>query len=83
MIDEEGGKAIMATELRRILGYSNLKSTWFEVELKGSEITFRGKGYGHGVGMCQWGAKGMADHGHSYEAILKHYYPDAKLARMY
>jgi stage II sporulation protein D len=83
MIDEEGGKAIASTELRRILGYSNLKSTWFEVELKGSEITFRGKGYGHGVGMCQWGAKGMADHGHSYEAILKHYYPDAELARMY
>jgi stage II sporulation protein D len=83
MMDETGGKAIAATELRRILGYSNLKSTWFEVDLKGSEITFRGKGYGHGVGMCQWGAKGMADEGFSYEAILKHYYPDAELARMY
>lgn len=83
MIDEEGGKAIAATELRRILGYSNLKSTWFEVEMSGKTISFRGKGYGHGVGMCQWGAKGMADEGHEFKEILKHYYPDAELARIY
>jgi len=83
IVDEEGGKAMAATDLRRILGYSELKSTWFEVELKGNEIVFTGKGYGHGVGMCQWGAKGMADEGFSYESILKHYYPDADLARMY
>jgi len=81
--DESGAQEVPATELRRILGYSDLKSTWFDVRMKGDEIVFNGRGYGHGVGMCQWGAKGMADEGHSYEEILKHYYPDAEIARMY
>ena len=37
-------------------------------------FTFNGAGWGHGVGMSQWGAKGMADAGYSYKDILKHYY---------
>jgi stage II sporulation protein D len=83
LAEESGTQEVPATELRRLLGYSELKSTWFDVTMKGDEIVFTGRGYGHGVGMCQWGAKGMADEGHTYREILKHYYPDAEIARMY
>ncbi len=83
IVDEEGTKKIKATELRRIFGFSNIKSTWFDVDIKGSRIEFIGRGYGHGVGMCQWGSKGMADAGFTYDEILKFYYPDAELTRLY
>jgi len=83
VIDGDSTKKIKATELRRIFGYSNIKSTWFDVDIKGASIRFAGRGYGHGVGMCQWGAKGMADAGFTYEQILKFYYPEAGLARVY
>lgn len=78
-----GTKDVKATDLRRYLGYSNLKSTWFEVKLAGGNIVFTGRGYGHGVGMCQWGAKGMADEGRPYTDILKFYYPEAELITVY
>lgn len=75
--------AIKATELRRIIGYNRLKSTWFNVGFEGDQVVFAGRGFGHGVGLCQWGAKGMAEAGYSYKEILKHYYPDAEIGRMY
>lgn len=78
-----GTQNVRATELRKILGYANLKSTWFEVNLAGKDVVFNGRGYGHGVGMCQWGAKGMAEEGHPYVDILKFYYPDAELVTIY
>ena len=81
--DDDGMKTVRATELRRIFGYKNIKSTWFETEIKGSDVVFTGRGYGHGVGLCQWGAKAMAEAGHSYDEILKFYYPDSEIATLY
>ena len=78
-----GTQNVKATELRKILGYANVKSTWFEVNLAGKDIVFNGRGYGHGVGMCQLGAKGMAEEGHAYTDILKFYYPDAEIVTIY
>lgn len=78
-----GIQNVKATELRKILGYANLKSTWFQIAISGKDIVFTGRGYGHGVGMCQWGAKGMAEEGHAYSDILKFYYPDAELTTIY
>ena len=43
------------------------------------EVTFKGAGFGHGVGMCQTGAMGMAQAGHDHKKILNHYYPGTKL----
>ncbi|MFA4875366.1 MAG: SpoIID/LytB domain-containing protein [bacterium] len=83
MQDREGNKSVAATELRRIFGYSEIKSTWFDAKLDSGQITLVGRGYGHGVGMCQWGAKGMADEGAKYGEILKFYYPDAELYTAY
>lgn len=81
--DENGMKMIKATELRRIFGYQNIKSTWFDVVQKGKELIFTGRGYGHGVGMCQWGAKAMAEENRTYNEILKFYYPDAEISKVY
>jgi stage II sporulation protein D len=75
--------AIRATELRRMLGYNYLKSTWFNVGFEGDAVVFAGRGFGHGSGLCQWGAKGMAEAGHTYKEILKHYYSDAEIGHLY
>lgn len=71
-----GEKEISAATLRELLG---LRSTWFTYNIEGNKITFTTSGYGHGVGMCQYGAKGMAENGKSYQQILQHYYPGAEL----
>lgn len=81
--DDNGFKMLKATELRKIFGYANIKSTWFDVAVKGKNIIFSGRGYGHGVGLCQWGAKGMAEKGFDYRDILKFYYPDAEVVTYY
>ena len=59
-------------ELRMLLG---LRSTDFDIIQNQDSITFTTRGYGHGVGMSQYGANGMANNGKTYVEILKHYYP--------
>ena len=46
-----------------------------------NNFMFVGRGYGHGIGMSQWGAKGLADAGYSYEDILKHYYQNVTIIK--
>ena len=48
-----------------------------------SRFTIRGAGFGHGVGMCQIGAIGMAERGAAYDHILRHYYPGSRVKRLY
>ncbi|MDH4227633.1 MAG: SpoIID/LytB domain-containing protein [Deltaproteobacteria bacterium] len=74
---------VSGEDLRKALGYSKLKSTLFEVDIDGDAVVFEGRGSGHGVGMSQWGAKGMADAGYSYKKILDHYYPGTRLKKVY
>lgn len=81
--DDDGPKMVKATFLRKVFGYQNIKSTWFDVGIEGHEVVFTGRGYGHGVGLCQWGAKGMADEGIGYRDILKFYYSDADVVTLY
>jgi len=50
--------------------------------LSDGQAVFSGRGRGHGVGLCQWGAKEMAERGHDFRSILSHYYPGTSLARM-
>jgi len=78
-----GNIVIRADDFRHIVGPSRVKSTRFEVSLKGSSFIFTGRGYGHGVGMCQWGARGMARKGKKALEILAYYYPGAKPLRIY
>ena len=65
------------------LGYTRLKSLDFEVEKTAHGYVFTGRGYGHGAGLCQWGAKVLADGGWSYKEILSHYYPGAEFQQLY
>ncbi|NLO89997.1 MAG: stage II sporulation protein D [Clostridia bacterium] len=77
---EIGGRVFSARELREKL---SLPSTDFTCKIKGGEIIFITRGYGHGVGMSQYGAKGMAEEGYTYQEILKHYYTGVSLSRAY
>ena len=58
-----------------------LRSSDFEIELVGSNVVIQTKGYGHGVGMSQYGALGMAKKGYSYREILMHYYTGTTLVK--
>lgn len=65
------GKEFTGVQIRTILG---LRSTDFTISESGNNIVFTTKGWGHGVGMSQYGANAMAKSGYSYYQILKHYY---------
>ena len=58
-----------------------LKSTFFEIINGGEKIIVKNRGYGHGVGMSQYGAEGMAEAGYNYEDILKHYYTNIEIKK--
>jgi stage II sporulation protein D len=61
-------------------GWNKLKSSWFSVKKENGAFHFSGHGLGHGLGMCQWGAKKLAEEGKSAEEILRHYFPKLQLA---
>jgi stage II sporulation protein D len=63
----------------RAFGWGKFKSARFWVETGGKRVVFHGRGLGHGVGMCQYGALGMAKAGKDYRVILEHYYPGTEL----
>lgn len=73
---------VSAQKFRMALGPNRLLSTNFQAEREGVGFNFRGKGWGHGVGMCQWGTYGMARAGKDEREILKHYYPGSNLVRL-
>lgn len=66
---------IPATEFRKTIGWSRLPSTNFSISRDANTFFFQGKGYGHGVGMCQWCALKMAREGKNYKEILSYFYP--------
>ena len=74
-IDDHVYKGI---DFRNILG---LRSADFDIEFTDNGIIFTTRGYGHGVGLSQYGANGMAKNGYNYETILKHYYPGVNLTK--
>jgi len=68
--------------LRGALGNTVIPSVFFELEITGYEIIFSGRGRGHGVGLCQWGAQEMALQDQDFRSILSHYYPGTVLVRL-
>jgi len=72
-----------AQRFRSLMGPDRIRSTCFRAVVGPDTICFYGKGWGHGVGMCQWGARGMAREGKSAAEILAHYYPKSDLAKVY
>ena len=70
-------------EIRRALSENHLLSSAFEVEKQGDRFVLHGKGWGHGVGMCQIGAAVMGEQGKTYDEILLFYYRGAQIQRLY
>lgn len=69
-------------EIRKWLSKTCLYSSAFEVERVGTDFVLNGRGWGHGVGLCQIGASVMADKGYTYEQILAYYYTNAQLKKI-
>jgi len=69
-------------EFRLMISPSKMKSTFFSSVKRGSVFYISGRGWGHGVGMCQWGARGRAESGQKYREILTAYYKGVKFARI-
>lgn len=80
-IKDKAGVSVVLTgkDFRQIMGPNNIRSANFDVSVKWGKALLHGRGWGHGVGMCQWGAYGMARKGKSAEDILKYYYPGAEI----
>ncbi len=74
-----GDKTVSGSDLRTALG---LRSACFEVKYEGENAIFTTKGYGHGVGMSQYGANSMAAEGKSWQEILMHYYPGCEIEKI-
>jgi stage II sporulation protein D len=74
-------REVSAAAFRREAGYARVRSLKMEIVPVGNGWVFSGQGYGHGVGMCQWGANGMAKGGRTYREILARYYPGTALSR--
>jgi len=78
--DESGGfVTLTGKDFRRIFGPNEIRSAKFDSEIKRGNLILNGMGWGHGVGMCQWGAYGMSLKGKKCETILKYYYPGTEI----
>lgn len=78
------GQEISAPTFRLRIGASKLKSTMIDsVQLENGEVVISGRGFGHGVGMSQWGAYAMAEEGKTAEEIINHYYTDVEFLELW
>ncbi|HHY46903.1 MAG TPA: SpoIID/LytB domain-containing protein, partial [Firmicutes bacterium] len=75
-----GGKVLTALQMREALGLRSSKITW---RLSGETLHISSVGYGHGVGLCQYGASGMASQGKDFVDILKYYYSGIDISALY
>ena len=81
-VTQRGEVAVPGDQFRKAVGYGVIKSTNFTVRVVNNDVLFSGLGNGHGVGLCQWGAKQRALEGFSYAEILSYYYPGTELKKL-
>ncbi len=79
ILHSKGELILRGEELRKAVGYTVVLSTQFTIESIGQEVVLSGYGAGHAVGLCQWGAKELAELGYSFSSILRYYYPGTEL----
>lgn len=79
ILHSKGELILRGEELRKAVGYTVVPSTQFTIESIGREVMLTGYGAGHAVGLCQWGAKELAELGYSFSSILRYYYPGTEL----
>ncbi|MBR2699838.1 MAG: SpoIID/LytB domain-containing protein [Clostridia bacterium] len=78
------GETVSAPSFRIAIGANRLKSTLIDdIEVDDGHVTFAGRGFGHGVGMSQWGAYAMAEQGQSAEDIIRHYFQDIDIVKLW
>lgn len=78
------GQPVRATDLRIALGSTKMRSTLLtSLKVENGKVLMAGKGYGHGVGMSQWGAYGMAEEGKTAEEIVKHYFQGVEVVKIW
>ena len=77
-----GSMRMSGNDFRLMFPPQLIKSLYFISEKNETGLLLKGHGYGHGVGMCQWGARGMAESGLGYKDILSHYYKSVKVAKI-
>jgi len=78
--DKNGAELIIkGKDFRDLMGPNVLMSNNYDIQMQGYYVNITGKGWGHGVGMCQWGALGMARQQFNYKQILAYYYPQSVL----
>lgn len=82
LLASKGSVTISGEQFRKAIGYGVIKSTRFTVKNAKNEISFSGSGNGHGVGLCQWGAKQRALDGFGSGEILSYYYPGTELKKL-
>jgi stage II sporulation protein D len=82
VVTTRGDVTLTGDQFRKVIGYSVIKSTNFNLKVVNGETTFSGLGNGHGVGLCQWGAKQRALDGFGYSEILSYYYPGTELIKL-
>lgn len=83
IVTDSGDVEVKGNSLRIWLGAGKIKSTLGRITRQGNDFVFTGRGFGHGVGLSQWGAQGMARNGESYQTILAHYYPGTVIEKVY
>ncbi|MDD2553188.1 MAG: SpoIID/LytB domain-containing protein [Desulfotomaculaceae bacterium] len=79
-----GGATISGPSLRLALGSEKVRSMLLsDIRVEGGQLVLTGKGFGHGVGMCQWGARRMAEQGKSPEEIVSFYFKDIEIQKQW
>lgn len=79
LVSSRNSITLTGDQFRKLAGYGVIKSTSFMVKISGGIAHFSGSGNGHGVGLCQWGAKQRAVDGFNFREILSYYYPGTEL----
>lgn len=79
ILHSKGELILRGEELRKAVGYTVVPSTQFTIDSMGRDVVLSGYGAGHAVGLCQWGAKELAELGYSFSSILRYYYPGTEL----
>lgn len=78
----KGRATVTGREIRQVLGSTTIRSTLFEIKKGDGQVVFLGSGHGHGVGMSQWAAQGMAQEGEGYREILGNFYPGTVIVKV-
>jgi stage II sporulation protein D (peptidoglycan lytic transglycosylase) len=82
IVTPQSALILSGEDLRKVVGYQSLRSTRFEVTKRSNTFHFKGTGYGHGVGACQYGMRGLAEQGYNWRQILGHFYKGVTFTRL-